>query len=141
MKLTEKDKDRLTCWIAIIILLFFIWLLSGCRARTLYVPVETVRTEYKDRFLRDSIVSYDSIYVKEKGDTLIFEKYKYLYRDRLKTDTVVKIDSIQVPYPVVEFQEVNRLSSFQGFQVWCGRILLLLVVGWGLVKWVSKSVF
>lgn len=130
MKLTEKDKYRLTNWIGITILLFFLWLFTSCKSRTVYVPVESVRTEYKDRFLRDSIVRYDSIFVKEKGDTLIFEKYKYIYRDKLRADTVLRVDSVQVPYPVIEYQEVNRLSPFQGFQVWCGRILLILIVGY-----------
>lgn len=138
MRMTEKDKYRIANWVAIVILLFLLWLFTSCKTRTLYVPVETVRTEYKDRLLRDSIVRYDSIYVKEKGDTLIFEKYRYLYRDRLKTDTVVKIDSVQVPYPVVEYQEVNRLSSLQGFQVWCGRILLLLILIYAAYRWIRR---
>jgi hypothetical protein len=44
----------------------------------------------------------DSVYVKEKGDTVLIEKYKYLYRDKLVRDTmyISKTDSIQVPYPV-----------------------------------------
>lgn len=44
----------------------------------------------------------DSVYVKEKGDTVLIEKYKYLYRDKLVRDTmyISKVDSIQVPYPV-----------------------------------------
>ena len=34
-----------------------------------YIPVETTKTEYRDKFHRDSVYLYDSVYVKEKGDT------------------------------------------------------------------------
>ncbi len=114
----------------IFVILFFILFLTGCKTRTLFVPVETVRTEYKERLFRDSLRLYDSVFVKQKGDTLWLEKYKYIYRDRLVRDSVFRTDSVQVPYPVEVEKEMNRLSSFQAFQVWCGRILLLLVIGW-----------
>lgn len=69
-----------------------------------YVPVETVKvdTTYINKLQRDSIYMLDSVYVKEKGDTVLIEKYKYLYRDKLVRDTmyISKADSIQVPYPV-----------------------------------------
>ena len=89
-----------------------------------------IKTEYKDRIQRDSIHLYDSVLVKMKGDTVWLEKYKYLYRDKFVRDSIFKTDSIQVPYPVEVEKEVNRLTSFQSFQVWCGRILLLLIIGY-----------
>ena len=76
-----------------------------CSCRTVkYVPVETIKvdTTYINKLQRDSIYMLDSVYVKEKGDTVLIEKYKYLYRDKLVRDTmyISKADSIQVPYPV-----------------------------------------
>jgi hypothetical protein len=66
--------------------------------------VETIKidTTYINKLQRDSIYMLDSVYVKEKGDTVLIEKYKYLYRDKLVRDTLymAKTDSIQVPYPV-----------------------------------------
>jgi len=109
-------------------------LLTGCRSHIRYVPVETVSIEYKDRLWRDSVYVSDSVLVKLKGDTVWLEKYRYLYRDRLVRDSVFRTDSIQVPYPVEVEKEVNRLTSFQSFQVWCGRLLLLLLVGWGVYR-------
>jgi N-acetylmuramoyl-L-alanine amidase len=81
--------------------------LSGCKSNTVYVPVESVRTEYRDRLQRDSIHLYDSVFVKLKGDTIWLEKYKYIYCDRLRTDTVAQSDTIAIPYPVVETREVK----------------------------------
>src|SRR5215510_16593493 len=90
-----------------------------------YVPVETTRTEYRDHYLRDSIYLHDSIFVKEKGDTLIVEKFRYLYRDKIIRDSIFKTDTIRVPYPVEVIKEVKKsLTGWQNFQVWCGRIAL-----------------
>ena len=84
---------------------FMCMLFVICSCRTVkYVPVETIKvdTTYINKLQRDSIYMLDSVYVKEKGDTVLIEKYKYLYRDKLVRDTmyISKADSIQVPYPV-----------------------------------------
>lgn len=86
--------------ILIILLMSAIW---SCRT-TEYVPVEIVKTDttYINKVQRDSIYQLDSIYILDRGDTILITKTKYLYKDRLVRDTVYKskIDSIQVPYPV-----------------------------------------
>jgi len=90
-----------------------------------YVPVESIKTEYRDKIVRDSVYLFDSIIVKEKGDTLIMERYRYLYRDKFIRDSVFINDTIRVPYPVeVVKQGKKRLTGWQNFQVWCGRIAL-----------------
>lgn len=127
-----SDKRR---WIKYMMIVFTISVvLCGCKTNTVYVPVETVRVEYRDKLMRDSIHLYDSVFVKITGDTVWLEKYKYLYRDRLLRDSIFRTDSIAVPYPVVEVQEINRMTSFQSFQIWCGRILLLLILGYFALK-------
>lgn len=86
----------------IIILLILAVCFTSCR--TQYVPVESVRTEYKtrDSVRYDSIYQRDSIYTLVKGDTVYLYRYKYLYRylTTNRTDTILKSDSIRVPYPV-----------------------------------------
>lgn len=39
-----------------------------------YIPVAITKIEYRDNFIKDSIFRYDSVFVKEKGDTLILER-------------------------------------------------------------------
>jgi len=114
-----------------VIICFFALLYCACNTIK-YVPIETIKTEYRDNYVRDSIILYDSIFVKEKGDTLIFESYKYLYRDKIVRDSIFINDTIRIPYPVEVLKEVKApLSGWQNFQVWTGRIALavLLLVG------------
>jgi len=109
-------------------------LLTGCN-RTIYIPVESVRTEYIDRLKSDSIYMHDSILIHMKGDTVWMEKYRYKYKDRIVTDSIVLKDTIRIPYPVLEIKEVNRLNSFESFQIWCGRILMIILLGWLGIKY------
>lgn len=99
-----------------------------CSCRTVkYVPVETIKvdTTYINKLQRDSIYMLDSVYVKEKGDTVLIEKYKYLYRDKLVRDTmyISKVDSIQVPYPVEK-----ELTRWQQFRMYFGGWAMCIVV-------------
>lgn len=102
-----------------------------CSCRSVkYVPVETVRhdTLYINKVRRDSIVKYDSIHVREKGDTVWLEKYRYLFVDKWRTDTVYlsRTDSVQVPYPVE--RELTRWQRFR-MEVGGWALLLLLAAG------------
>jgi len=102
--------------------------LCSCKS-VQYVPVESVKTEYRDKIVRDSIYRYDSVFVKEKGDTLIMERYRYLYRDKFIRDSVFINDTIRVPYPVEVVKQVRKsLTGWQNFQVWCGRFALVAVL-------------
>lgn len=106
-----------------------IWFAS---CRTQYVPVETVRTEYKtrDSIRIDSIYQQDSMYVLVKGDTIYQYKYKYLYKYQYlnRTDTVIKVDSVQVPYPVEK-----QLSRWQSIKMELGGWAFGLVIAFVLI--------
>ena len=108
-------------------IIFFTLVLLCCACGTIkYVPVESVKTEYKHIATTDSVFLRDSIFVKEKGDTLIIEKYRYLYRDRTLHDSVIVKDTLRIPYPIEKIKEVKApLSGWQNFQIWYGRIALI----------------
>lgn len=99
--------------IYIIILLILAICFVSCR--TQYIPVESVRTEYKtrDSIRFDSIYQRDSVYMLVKGDTIYQYRYKYLYRYLTinRTDTILKNDSIRVPYLVEK--KLNRWQSIK----------------------------
>lgn len=103
--------------------------------RTQYIPLESVRTEYKtrDSIRFDSIYQRDSIYTVINGDTVYQYRYKYLYRylTTNRTDTILKHDSIPIPYPVEK-----QLSRWQTIKMELGGwvfvlviILILLIIG------------
>jgi len=94
-----------------------------------YIPVETTKIEYRDNLIRDSIIRYDSVHVKDRGDTLILERYKYLYKNRMVKDSIFINDTIRVPYPVEVVKQIKApLTSWQNFQIWCGRIALIIII-------------
>ena len=119
-----------------IIYILIVFLASGicftsCRSIK-YVPIETVKTEYKtrDSIRFDSIYNQDSIYILVKGDTVYQYRYKYLYKYQYlnKTDTVMRTDSIQVPYPVEK-----QLTKWQKMKIelggWAfGAVIISLVI-------------
>lgn len=100
--------------------------------RTQYVPVETVRTEYKtrDSIRVDSIHQQDSVYVLVKGDTIYQYRYKYLYKYQYlnRTDTVIRVDSVQAPYPVEK-----QLSRWQSIKMELGGWAFGLVIAFVLI--------
>ena len=81
--------------------------LCSC-TRKVYVPTETVRTEYKDRVVEnlrvDTVAMRDSVAVYVNGDTVRITKYRDRWRTRIieRHDTIVSVkrDSVAVPYPV-----------------------------------------
>lgn len=113
-----------------IILLTLAICLTSCR-NIKYVPVETVKTEYKtrDSIRFDSIYEHDSIFLFVKGDTVYKEKYRYKYRYLTinKTDTVMLTDSVQIPYPVEK-----QLTRWQRMKIelggWAVGVIVILSI-------------
>ena len=115
--------DRLKGAILGLIACVIISMLFGCKT-TRYVPVESVRTEYKDRVtavhdtVRDSVLvssdvyRHDSVMIRMQGDTVYVERWHTLLqssslqnraeRSKAVHDTlyVTRTDSVMVPMPV-----------------------------------------
>lgn len=97
-----------------IISLFLLLLLSSCSPKIYERVVYQKDTTYVSKI--DSVYKYerDSVFVREKGDTV----YKYVervrYRDRFKVDTLVKVkvDSVTVER-VKEVQVEKPLSAWK----------------------------
>lgn len=135
------NEKQMFKWTLIGLLLMFITLvLSGCKS-TQYIPVETVKTEYIDRHHRDSIHIMDSVYIREKGDTVWLTRWRTEYKDRLIRDSVIVRDSIAVPYPVEVIRKVEKeLNWFERLRLWLGSILIIGVAGSAL-WWIIKKRF
>lgn len=121
-----------------------ILLFSSCTT-TKYVPVETVRTEYKDNIREvhttDSVTDTRFVYV--KGDTLIDYRDRVKWRDRYIHDSVFieKSDSIQVPYlvekPLTKWQQTKM--DLGGMAIGGLGIIILAFFIWLICKLRRKN--
>ena len=119
-------KKQLKMALVGIVILIALMIFTSCKTR--YIPVESVKTEYKDKYLRDSIYLKELVRIYQRGDTVFKDSIVYKYKDKLIKDTV-RIDSIvQVPYPVKgDTIEVNRLKWYQEACIWFTSLVLVVL--------------
>lgn len=142
----------------IAVMILAAWLLCGCRT-TRCVPVESVRTEYKDRVVavhdtvRDSVLMlndvhrHDSISVIQRGDTVYVDRWHTLLqssqlqnraeRSKAAHDTlyVTRTDSVRVPVPVE-----RKLTKWEKVRLDFGTIAMVvtamaIIAGIGVLAW------
>lgn len=118
-----------------VLLILAVIIFTCCKTteRVEYVPVETVKTEYKDRIVEtyDSVHITDSVYVAVKGDTTLVYKYRDRWKLKLVHDTayVNRTDSIRIPYPVEK-----KLSKWEQFKVdYCGYLMMVILAAFGYI--------
>ena len=118
------------------LVLFTILLLTGCSTtRTIEVPVEKVRTEYKtDTVLQyKNLVVKDSVFINQyvKGDTVYRDRYKYKYinnTDTLYRDRYIHVtDSIDRPVYIDKEVKVSYVPWYAKILSWIGGITLLVL--------------
>jgi hypothetical protein len=110
-------------------------LLASCK-ETEYITIEKVRNDTTQiiKWQKDSVWLHDSIHVKEKGDTVMIEKWHTKYIEKVTHDTtyVATHDTIPQPYPVETIKMVEKdLSWWQLLRLWIGNVglIALLAVG------------
>lgn len=110
--------------------------ISSCTT-TQYVPVVEYHTDTLIQKLtqRDSIYLHDSTIVREKGDTVLIERWHTRYRDREVHDTVYqsRVDSIPQPYPVVEYVE-RKMSAIDKLLISTGIISIISILIFAVYK-------
>ena len=110
-----------------ITMLIFLCLLSEGCSRKVYVPVETIRTEYRDRINTEYIVDSvtDTRFVFIKGDTVIDYRDRVRWREREVHDSIYinKTDTISVPYPVEK-----ELTKWQQAKMDVGGIAIVTAI-------------
>lgn len=128
----------------LLIILFASITLLSCRS-VRYVPVESVKHDsiYANKVQHDSIYQQDSIYIRDKGDTVYIDryKYKYIYKNIADTVYVEQNDTIQV---VVEVEK--KLTRWQSLKMNIGGYAMAFLVlaflsaaGWVAYKLIRKQ--
>ena len=76
----------------------------------------------------DSVMLRDSIFIREKSDTVYYTKYRTIYKERLRVDTVVRCDTLYRDREVVveRVREVERRNSLYWKLPLVALVLLLL---------------
>ena len=130
-------------WMFILLVAGFVLIAMGSCRSVRYVPVETIKHDsiYITQHQKDSIYIHDSIYQKEKGDTVLIEKWHTKYIEKQVRDTLIQIqrDTIPQPYPY-EVEVPAQLSWWQKTRMRMGEIalvaLLVLLGSWIVrIKW------
>lgn len=117
-----------------LLLIFLVFIAISCgTTKVVEVPIDRVRTEYIDRYSIDTVIKNDSIIIRDKGDTVFLEKYKYLYKYVNRTDTVLKTDTITKVQTVEVVKEVNKVKNWQVILMVLGGSALALG-GYKLIK-------
>ena len=124
--------------VLLIIAGLFMLALCSC-TRTVYEPMEVVRTEYKDKVVErvtiDSVT--DTRFVFIKGDTVIDYRDRVKWKEKLVHDSIYieRTDSIPVPYPVerkLSHWEQTKMD-FGGMAIGAVAVVVCAAVVW-LVK-------
>ena len=128
-------------WYHYLILLLIMYFF--CECRTEYVPIESVRYDSVmiEKLMRDSVFVRDSVYLKEKGDTVY--KYKdrfvYVYKNRVDTFFAEKIREIEVPVPVerkLTWWERVKLN----YAEWVIAVLVAIALVYALRQWLARKI-
>ena len=129
----KRDQKIRLVWTIILLAILVVFLLTGCKTKTVLVPVKETKIEYRDRLRVDSIYNRDTVQIYGRNDTIFKDIIKWRERFRLDTVSVVRIDSI--PYPVEVIQEVNKLTKWQRW-----RLTILNIIGGLIIVYVAFRV-
>jgi len=116
----------------IILLLLILIAFAGCKTKTVLVPVDRVKVEYRDRLRVDSVYNSDTTYIRKNNDTVLVDITRWRNKYILKTDSIIRTDSI--PYPVEVVREVNRLTKWQKWRLNALNILVLIIAVYLFIK-------
>lgn len=126
--------------VAAILVAMLVWMLQGCKAQDC-IPETIVRDSIVTEYKHDStyIYQHDSIFIKEKADTVFVNKYVTRYKDVMK----IERDTIWQENKVVEVKEVLVEKPIAGVVKWFSWVGAFFVVLY-LVKaglWVYRKFF
>ena len=104
-------------------------ILSGCTAtKYIEVPIDRVKIEYRNSISVDTIYRNDSTIIREKGDTIFLEKYKYIYKVKELRDTINITDTTTVTKPIEVIKEINKLYTWQIVLMVLGGVSIIILV-------------
>lgn len=103
------------------------------------VPTEKIKIEYRDKILVDTLITKDSVFIKQSNDTVYLYKYKYLYKTKEVRDTINTTDTTTITKVVTvdTVKEVNKLKPYQIILMILG-VGFIILLGYKLYKVIRK---
>ena len=99
-----------------------IFSLLGCSTVEMVNDSEYLsRNSYVGQIRVDSIMLRDSIFIRERSDTVFYTKFRTIYKERVRVDTVVRCDTLFRDREVV----VERTHATTGLKTLFFRFLLV----------------
>ena len=118
---------------------FILYMMASCR--TEYIPVESVSYDsiFIEKLKKDSIFIQDSVFIRQKGDTVFKDKFKFVYKYVLLRDTMLTVrrDSVPVPVPVEK-----KLTWWEQTKIGIADIAISLVTLstiYLLIRWIFRK--
>lgn len=149
-----KDEDKKTArgirdiGYDFLVIAIFLALVAMCSCKTKYIetihyqPVEVHDTVYNTKHVHDSVTLHDSIYIHQKNDTVLVEKWHTKYKWKTSWDTMYI--SKEVPYVVTDTvctvkevpvdKIVYKQHWWQKALSWLGTIALAILVFLAFIK-------
>ena len=122
---------------SLISILLIIVFCSCTSTKYIEVPVDRVKIEYRNSVSVDTIYRNDSTIIRENGDTVFLEKYKYIYKVKELKDTVNITDTITVTNTIEVTKEVNKLYNWQIVLMTLGAFAIVILL-YDIIKWIKK---
>lgn len=113
-----------------------------------YRSTEKLDSIFINAIQRDSIYLRDSIYVREKGDTVYkyIEKLRYKYVNSVDTlyRTIVRVDTAYVDRTKLEVHEKpvyieKEIKWYNKCCIWLGRICCLAAILWAIFLYLKRK--
>lgn len=121
------------------LLVFILYMMASCR--TEYIPIESVRYDsvFFAKMIKDTTFVKDSVFVRQKGDTVFKDKFLVIYKKVLFRDTMLTVrkDSIPVPFPVE-----RKLTRWEQVKVDFGGYVIITMLLWipfYILRWIIRK--
>ena len=118
---------------------FILYMMASCR--TEYIPIESVRYDsvFFAKMIKDTTFVKDSVFVRQKGDTVFKDKFLVIYKKVLLRDTMLTVrkDSIPVPFPVE-----RKLTRWEQVKVDFGGYVIITMLLWipfYILRWIIRK--
>lgn len=134
----------------VLVIIFVTLGICSC-TRKVYVPVQSVKVEYRDKIQKDSIYMLDSVRIVERNDTIFMDRWRTELKYRIQRDSIHVNDTIREPYAVEKIVKVEKqLSWYQNICISGFSFLLASLLGivayllrkklFAVVKWILAKV-